>query len=150
SAEELHAIRAHIPWTRRVEECRTELDGQTVDLIPFVLRNHERFVLKPNDAYGGKGIVLGWQVDDAAWEKEVTAALAQPFIVQQRVNLPREVFPQMIDGRLQFVERMLDTNPFVTNGEYMDACLTRISAEDLLNVTAGGGSTVPTMLVEER
>jgi hypothetical protein len=32
----------------------------------------------------------------------------------------------------------------------MDGCLTRISTEALLNVTAGGGSTVPTFVVEER
>jgi hypothetical protein len=32
----------------------------------------------------------------------------------------------------------------------MDGCLTRISTEALLNVTAGGGSTVPTMVVEAR
>jgi hypothetical protein len=32
----------------------------------------------------------------------------------------------------------------------MDGCLTRISTEALLNVTAGGGSTVPTMVIEER
>ena len=30
----------------------------------------------------------------------------------------------------------------------MDGCLTRISPRALLNVTAGGGSTVPTFVVE--
>ena len=45
---------------------------------------------------------------------------------------------------------MLDTNPYVAFGEAMDGCLTRISAEALVNVTAGGGSTVPTFVVEAR
>jgi hypothetical protein len=45
---------------------------------------------------------------------------------------------------------MFDSAPFVRNGAVMDACLTRISTSDLLNVTAGGGSTVPTYLVEEK
>jgi hypothetical protein len=45
---------------------------------------------------------------------------------------------------------MLDTNPFVAFGSFMHGCLTRISTEALLNVTAGGGSTVPTFLIEER
>ncbi len=31
--------------------------------------NREQLVLKPNDEYGGKGIVLGWEVDDAEWER---------------------------------------------------------------------------------
>jgi hypothetical protein len=150
TAAQRQAIAAHIPWTRRIEERHTEYAGQTIDLIPFVLRNRERFLLKPNDAYGGKGIVLGWQVDADVWEKAVTAALAEPFIVQQRINLPRETFPHWSEGRVCFIDPMLDTNPFICNGEYMDACLTRISTEDLLNVTAGGGSTVPTFLIEER
>jgi hypothetical protein len=45
---------------------------------------------------------------------------------------------------------MLDTAPFVFYGEYVDGCLTRLSTASLLNVSAGGGSTVPTFVVEER
>ena len=45
---------------------------------------------------------------------------------------------------------MLDTNPYVAFGAYMHGCLTRISTDPLVNVTAGGGSTVPTFLVEPR
>jgi len=32
----------------------------------------------------------------------------------------------------------------------MSGCLTRLSTAALLNVTAGGGSTVPTFIVEKR
>jgi hypothetical protein len=32
----------------------------------------------------------------------------------------------------------------------MDGCLTRLSNDPLLNVSAGGGSSVPTFVVEER
>ena len=46
--------------------------------------------------------------------------------------------------------RMLDTAPFVCYGAFVEGCLTRISTAALLNVTAGGGSTVPTFLVERR
>ena len=34
-----------------------------IDLVPWVLANKDKLVLKPNDDYGGKGIVLGWTVD---------------------------------------------------------------------------------------
>ncbi len=144
------AIAAFIPWTRRVEERHTQYRDQPIDLIPYILRHRECFVLKPNDEYGGKGIVLGWTADGPTWEAAVRAALAEPYVVQERVNLPREVFPSYHDGRLHLIERMLDTNPFVAAGQAMDSCLTRISTEVLLNVTAGGGSTVPTFLLEER
>jgi hypothetical protein len=148
--DEQEAIAAHIPWTRVVQERHTDHAGQRVDLVPFVQANRERLVLKPNDEYGGKGIVLGWTVPAAEWEQAVRTALAEPYIVQARVNLPREVYPSTHDGKLQFIERMLDTDPYCSYGETMDSCLTRISTADLLNVTAGGGSTVPTFVVEER
>jgi uncharacterized circularly permuted ATP-grasp superfamily protein len=150
AAEEQEVIRAHVPWTRLVEERRTEFDGRPVDLVPFILANRERLVLKPNDDYGGKGIVLGWTVDAARWGQAVGVALAEPYVVQDRVRLPTEPFPSLIDGTLHIGERMLDTAPFVTNGDYVDGCLTRIATDPLLNVTAGGGSTVPTFLVEPR
>jgi hypothetical protein len=150
SADDLDAIHAHIPWTRVVAERKTTHAGQTIDLVPFVLHNKDRLVLKPNDDYGGRGIFLGWTVDEAAWEKAVQSALAEPYIVQERINLPSEPFPSFVDGKLHVIDRMLDTAPFTWYGAYMDGCLTRISTAALLNVTAGGGSTVPTFVVEKR
>jgi hypothetical protein len=151
-ADDREAIDAHIPWTRVVAERRTVHRGQAVDLVPNILRNREQFVLKPNDDYGGRGIVLGWTVDETSWEKAVQTALAEPYIVQERINLPSEPFPGFEEGigNLQVLDRMLDTAPFTWFGAYMDGCLTRISTAALLNVTAGGGSTVPTFLVERR
>ena len=148
--EQRRAIDDHIPWTRRVEERHTTVRGERVDLIPFVLAGREQLVLKPSDDYGGAGIVLGWEVDDAAWETGVRKALAEPYIVQERIVLPVEPYPAMVRGRLEIGDRMLDTAPFVAHGEYADGCLTRLSTAALLNVTHGGGSTVPTFVVERR
>jgi hypothetical protein len=144
------AIAAHIPWTRRVEERNTEHQGLRIDLIPFVHEQRERLVLKPNDDYGGKGIVLGWTVKASEWEQAVQNALCTPYVVQERINIPSEPYPSFIDGKVQIIDRMLDTAPFVCHGAFMDGCLTRISTAALLNVTAGGGSTVPTFVVEKR
>jgi hypothetical protein len=144
------AIADHVPWTRVVEDRKTVLDGQAIDLVPFVQDNKDRFVLKPNDEYGGKGIVLGWTVDRPNWERAVQAALVEPTVVQQRVGLPYEPYPSERDGKLQVFDRMLDTNPYVAFGSYVHGCLTRVSTDELVNVTAGGGSTVPTFLIEER
>jgi hypothetical protein len=147
---ERQAIAAHIPWTRVVEERHTEFAGQRIDLVPFVAEHRDRLVLKPNDDYGGAGVVLGWTVDADGWQEALTRALAEPYIVQQRVTIPSEPFPSVVDGRLAVHDRMLDTAPFVLNGDGVDGCLTRLSTAALLNVTAGGGSTVPCFVVEER
>lgn len=147
---ELRGIHGHIPWTRVVEERRTTYGGLPVDLIPFLSKYREQFVLKPNDDYGGRGIVLGWQTNASGWEAALETALETPHVVQERVRIPNEPYPSIVDGKLQIFNRMLDTAPFVFHGDYVDGCLTRLSTDPLLNVSAGGGSTVPTFVVEKR
>ena len=153
SAEEREAIEAHIPWTRVVEERKTAVfgdSGSTADLLPFIAAHRDQLVLKPNDEYGGKGIVLGWEVDQAEWERSIRAALEEPYIVQQRVALPSEPYPSFVDGKVHVVDRMVDTAPYAAYGAYVDGCLSRLSTAALLNVTAGGGSQTPTFVVEKR
>ncbi|WP_420130643.1 hypothetical protein [Longimicrobium sp.] len=149
-ADELAAVRAHVPWTRVVEERRTEKDGATIDLLPWAAQNRERLVLKPNDDYGGRGIVLGWLVSDDEWQATLRTALDAPYVVQERITLPEEPFASWVDGGVQVTNRMIDIAPYVTNTAHVDGCLTRIATDPLLNVTAGGGSSVSTFLVEER
>lgn len=146
--KEQAAIQRHIPWTRRVEERSTLFEGQQVDLLPFIAANRERLVLKPNDEYGGKGVVLGWDASQAEWQQAVDEALRQPSVVQLRVPLGYEDFPVVLPGGGFAVEpRLVDFDPFIFDGHYAGGCLTRLSAGGLLNVTAGGGTTVPTMVV---
>ena len=149
-AEERAVIAETIPWTRMVEERRTTFGDRPIDLLPWIADNRERLVLKPNDEYGGKGIVLGWEVDDAAWRDAIRAALAEPYIVQDRITLPSEPYPSVIDGRLVVADRMVDTAPYATYGDHVDGCLTRLASVALINVTAGGGSQTPTFLAEPR
>ncbi|HEU0051676.1 MAG TPA: circularly permuted type 2 ATP-grasp protein [Longimicrobium sp.] len=150
SREEREAVEAHIPWTRIVEERHTTFHGDPVDLVPWIAANRERLVLKPNDDYGGRGIVLGWLVSDEAWGEAVRAALETPYVAQERIHLPTEPFPSFVDGRVEVYDRMLDIAPFVTHGTQVESALTRLATDPLLNVTAGGGSSVATMLVEPR
>lgn len=148
--KEQKIIADHIPWTRVVEERTTTFRGDAIDLLPWMADHREQLVLKPNDDYGGAGIVLGWEVDSAMWSDAIRKATAEPFIVQERIGLPSETFPSWADGSLVFADRIVDTAPFVYHGAYADGCLTRVSTASLVNVTAGGGSTVPTFVVEKR
>lgn len=144
------AIRTMVPWTRVVEARHTEHDGRRVDLLEHVAREKDRFVLKPNDDYGGAGIVLGWTVDGHEWERALAHALAEPYVVQERVAIPSEPYPSWDGTGVAIADRMIDTAPFVSAGAVADGLLTRLSTAALLNVTAGGGSTVPTFVVAPR
>jgi hypothetical protein len=149
-AAERNAIAAHVPWTRVVADRRTRVADREVDLLEYAEANRSKLVLKPNDEYGGKGIVLGWEVEDGEWRQALRAALHEPFVVQQRIPLPTELFPLAGDGAPVFEERIVDTAPFVFGGSGVDGCLTRVSTASLVNVTAGGGSSLATFIVERR
>ncbi len=148
--QERQAIEAHIPWTRKVQERKTTYHGQQIDLIPFIVEHRERFVIKPNDEYGGKGVVIGWESEADEWEQAVAEALQSSSVVQEKVKIHRELFPAYADGRLHIGERLVDLDPYLFHGRSVHGCLTRLSAATLLNVTAGAGSVVPTFVIEAK
>jgi len=84
------------------------------------------------------------------WRAALKTALEHPYVVQERIVLPTEPFPSWVDGRLEVYDRMVDIAPFVSHAAHVDGALTRIATNPLLNVTAGGGSSVAAMLVEAR
>jgi uncharacterized circularly permuted ATP-grasp superfamily protein len=139
------AIAKHIPWTRKIREGHTTYAGKAVDLGDFVIAHRERLVLKPNDEYGGKGVVLGWTIDQHEWEQSFLAALASSYVVQERVDVPRYPFPVVL-GRMHFLDLSIDHNPYLFWGG-VSGCLARVSSSALLNVTAGAGSVVPTYVI---
>ena len=108
--------------------------------------------MKPNDEYGGKGVFIGWEMTDTAWEEALAQALREPYVVQQKVELQRQEFPELTteDGaqRLAFRDLVVDLDPFVFEGE-VEGFLTRLSGTSLANVTSGGGQ-VPAFLVAPR
>jgi hypothetical protein len=150
--EERQTILAHVPWTRVVEE-RTTLDmvGNPIDLLPWSSANRDHLVLKPNDEYGGKGVIIGWEVPQDAWDAALQDSLDHPSIVQERATIAYEDFPTMdVEGNLVLAQRLVDCDPFLFRGESVTGCLTRLSSVTLLNVTAGGGSIVPVFVAEKK
>ncbi|HKG12491.1 MAG TPA: hypothetical protein VKB12_04105, partial [Pyrinomonadaceae bacterium] len=116
TAEEREVISACVPWTRRVSERATTRGGGRVDLIEHVRRRRESFVLKPNDDYGGRGVVVGPRVSQSEWDDALAAALESDYIVQEAVELHTEVFPVFTDSAWGFQPMYVDTNPFLFRG----------------------------------
>ena len=150
SEKELDAIRSHVPWTRSVRDERTDYFGRNVDLLEFIRSNSERLVLKPNDDYGGHGITIGWNVDEAGWDEAIQDALANgDYLVQERVPTARETFPALTDdGRVEFAEQLVDLDPLLFNGK-VGSAFTRLSFTELANVSSGGGM-VPTYIISKK
>ncbi len=150
SSAEQEAIRKHVPWTRLVRAEKSDYFGQEVDLLEHIKANRNRLVLKPNDDYGGHGITIGWNSEEAAWHSALEDALADgDYLAQERVPTAREVFPALTaDGRIEFAEQLVDLDPLLFNGRVRSA-FTRLSSTELANVSSGGGM-VPTFIISEK
>ena len=143
------AIRDHLPWSRLLREGRTHFHGEEIDLLPWALDAQEHLVLKPNSEYGGKGIVLGWEVSPGEWHAALQAALdsGEAHIVQERIFVRTEPFPLVRDGTLRLEERFADIDPYIFAPHRVEGAGVRLGSSGLLNVTAGGGSAVPLAVV---
>ncbi|HEY4739688.1 MAG TPA: circularly permuted type 2 ATP-grasp protein [Candidatus Acidoferrales bacterium] len=148
--EERELIRRHIPWTRLVGEIRTTRAGETIDLLAHIRQHRENFVLKPNDEYGGAGVMLGWETDPAAWDAAIERAVKDGYgtwVVQEKIAVRREVFPFVEAGNKVVMKDMLvDLAPYLFRGK-LSGFLTRLSSTGLANVTSGGGQ-IPAFAVK--
>ena len=144
TSEQNETIRKHIPWTRKVENCITKFSGNEIDLVEFVSENRETFLLKPNDDYGGKGIVLGWETSQSAWETAINYAVQNSFIVQERAAIEKQEFPVFTES-VKLEKLLVDFDPFLFLNK-VEGGLVRLSADSLVNVTQGGGQTALVVL----
>lgn len=147
---ELKAIDAHVPWTRKFQHENTVNRGEQIDLVEWTRANSHKLVLKPNDDYGGHGIAIGWCSSAAEWDEAIETALNDSdYLVQERVSTAKETFPMITDdGKCEMVEQLVDLDPLLFNG-VVGSAFTRLSSNELANVTAGGGM-VPTFIISEK
>ena len=136
---ELEVIQKHIPWTRRAKPARTVFHGSEFDVETLVLNERGHFVLKPNDDYGGHGVVLGWETGQQEWREAIKVAFQKSYIVQERIPLDKTAIPAYSD-RVYLDRWFVDFNPFLFHN-VVEGALIRLSASSLLNVTSGGGQT---------
>ncbi|MFN8609280.1 MAG: hypothetical protein U0931_17210 [Vulcanimicrobiota bacterium] len=145
--EQLFAVYTHVPWTRRVADVRTtDVEGRSIQLLDWIRKNRRQLVMKPNDEYGGKGIFVGWEMNDDDWDKAIQTSLESFYLVQNKVEVSREVYPTWDGKTVHWAEYSVDLDPFIFKGE-VEGLLTRLSATALCNVTAGGG-VVPTFVLD--
>jgi len=125
-------------WTRVVEERSTEFEGNRIDLLRGC-GECERLVLKPNDDYGGRGSCWG-----GPSQREMEDAIREAIDLHTCAATGRdseEPFPRVDRREARHPRPLLDTAPYVSHGRFVEGCLTRISTDELLNVTAGAART---------
>jgi uncharacterized circularly permuted ATP-grasp superfamily protein len=115
----------------------------------MVLRDLDRFVIKPTGASGGYGVVIGPRASDAELEatRKLIEANPKDFIAQPVVSL--SVHPTLVDngeGGVCPAARHVDLRPFVLMGtrpRVLAGGLTRVALREgslVVNSSQGGGS----------
>ena len=126
-AAERKAIREHVPWTRLVAQGKSTRNGEAIDLLEFIHHNRAKLVLKPNDDYSDQHSFFGWEMDDAGWERAIKQALRRPYVVQEKVDPARAIFPVFNWGSLEFREMQVDLHPHAYLGKVL-GCSSWVSA----------------------
>ena len=144
-AAERKAIREHVPWTRLVAAAKTTYEDRTVDLPEFITQNRERLALKPNDDYSDQHTYFGWEMDSSDWDRALKQAMRSPYVVQERVEPVRSVFPLMSFGHLEFREMQVDVHPHAYLGK-VQGCSTWLSTARSGFSSAAG--IVPTFILD--
>ncbi|HVO74883.1 MAG TPA: hypothetical protein VMT35_12725 [Ignavibacteriaceae bacterium] len=137
--EELHVINKYVPWTRVIKKSKTFYDKKEMDLIPFIKVNRQKFVLKPNMGFGGKGVIIGCEVSQAEWEKKINLIIRSglKYIVQEYIDIPTEKFPVYKNKIFKgFSPQFVNLNFWGLDGKFAGA-LVRASDSKVINVARG-------------
>jgi hypothetical protein len=145
TSDQVTAIQNHIPWTRLVEDARTTFQARDAGLLELLRTERYRFVMKPVDDYGGKGVVFGWEASEAEWDDAIEHGLEMPYIVQERARVEKIDIPVFTDGEAHIETLTVDFDPFLFMGE-VEGGMVRLAPGSLVNITQGGGEAALAIL----
>lgn len=89
---EVAFIKKHIPYTEVL----------TADSLSRILKlDHDRYILKPMDLYGSRGVYAGRDVDAEAWEKLLLRYADQAYLIQEYVDLDSSAYMNFETDRVE-------------------------------------------------
>ncbi|MBI4051676.1 MAG: hypothetical protein HY400_04145 [Elusimicrobia bacterium] len=142
SRQEAALFKKYVPWTRVLWERKTESPEEVgVDLFPYVRKNKDRFVLKPNQDAGGEGVLFGMDVPQARWEKALDKAAQgsksyKKWIVQSYAESDRRWMAYLMNREIHFQNCYSSIGVFYSSQGAGLHC--RISKSKVVNVARGG------------
>ncbi|WP_330299059.1 hypothetical protein [Streptomyces sp. NBC_00503] len=88
-------VRRTVPWTRELTDGAVSWQGERTPLLDLVLKERERFVLKPADQFGARGVVAGRDATESEWHSAVSEGVAEGNHVVQEFHAP-DPLPQLV------------------------------------------------------
>lgn len=85
--KEREFVKAHFP--RTITLSLKELE-ENQDVAESIFADREKWIVKPEDSYGAKGVYAGIDCSEAVWKREVEAVMGRGYIAQEYVPPYRE------------------------------------------------------------
>jgi len=128
------AAAARLPWTRRLD----------ASLVPRLLAERERFVVKRSWDYGGKSVHLGAEMEPSAWKAAVEEAAADArgggFVAQERVFAARRPATRVTPEGVTRADLYRDISTYAGLGPVRPrGSVVRAAASPIVNILGGGG-----------
>jgi len=129
-----------VVWTAPLKPGPVDFDAESVDLLPFIRRHRDRFVLKPANEGRGFGVIVGAECEQSVWEAACAPQHKIPYVVQEfalPATLPVPT-PQHSNERQDSVVPMhLVLALAIVDGQYC-GLFSRISPHLVTNVGRSG------------
>jgi hypothetical protein len=110
---------------------KTKRQNRVIDLFAHVQQERESLMLVPNEESSQERTYIGAEMTQSLWERAVRSALRTPYVVQERIDAPKEPFPFFQYGVLK-----VNDSEVVLQPQLLDGQLASLSA--LLRRSAGG------------
>jgi len=109
NSEEREFIKKHIPETYVLNE----------NILLKAINNKNKFLIKPKDMYGGKGVICGLDCNNENWNKELNEAVESgDYLLQEFCNFTKKIIPEVINNKFEFSEFKTTLGLFIYNEEF--------------------------------
>jgi len=99
SREEKEIIKKNIPWTRKLNNDQVDFHGESIKIIDYILKNKDRFVIKPAYGISGDQVCIGNKVSESEWKEKIsTCEESKPFVVQEYIKPQVDVYHSKTSG----------------------------------------------------
>lgn len=139
SPDDWEFLQRHVPWTRRTTEkvMLGRAPNGSGTLRDHVLRNRERYVLKPANDGRGQKVTIGRYVSDSVWAAAVGEAVGSDYVLQESVDmLLVPVVREAADGLR--TDELFHTASFYFLDDIFSGIFSRVSANPVTNLAVDG------------
>lgn len=122
-------VQAHVPYTVSLE---TDLFEKNPSLAMQVRENRERWIIKPEDSYGSKGVHAGVECSRQEWLSFLHDATDHGYILQEFVEPYRTANIDLLNEKTEWITTSNLTGLFVYNGVFK-GIYSRVSFDQMIS-----------------